>query len=246
MSEFYNDIAKNLPVVIEKYTTGAVILAAGNSTRMGGINKQTEVLAGKPVLAHTLLAYQRCPLIREIVVVTRPKDFDRVLAIAKEYHIGKLKKITAGGTTRQESAMKGVEKLSAAIKFVAVADGARCLTTPAQIAKVCMKAYRYKAASAAHKVADSMKRATPTGAVTETVDREHLWAVQTPQIFHMALYHAAALHAKRTGFEATDDNGLIEHMGYRVHLVECGYENLKITTADDLTTAEAILQYREK
>ncbi len=245
MSEFYKDIAENLPLALEKYTTGAVILAAGNSTRMGGVNKQAEVLAGKPVLAHTLLAYQKCPLIREIVVVTRPQDFENVLALAKEYGIRKLKKITAGGATRQESAKKGVNKLSAGMKFVAIADGARCLIKPEQITKVCMKAYQKKAASAAHKVADSMKRATPSGAVKETVDRENLWAVQTPQIFHTALYHAAVYNAERKGFTATDDNGLIEHLGFRVHLVECGNENMKITTKEDLALAEAILLYRE-
>ena len=227
--------------------TGAVILAAGNSTRMGkNINKQLEILNGKPVLAHTLLAYQACPLIHEIVVVTRPIDFEAVLAIAKQYKITKLKRITAGGETRQDSAMCGVDKLGAEIKYIAIADGARCLTTPTQITKVCLKAYRHKAASAAHAVADTVKRTSPSGFITETVDRSHLWAVQTPQIFHTALYHAAIYNAKRTGFNATDDNALIEHLGYRVRLVECGNENLKITTKEDLALAEAILQYREK
>lgn len=242
----YREFAASLAEAAEKYKTGAVILAAGNSTRMGGINKQLQVLAGKPVLAHTLLAYQKCPLISEIVVVTRPQDFDIVLEIAKTYRIRKLKKITAGGSTRQESAKKGVNKLSEEIRYVAIADGARCLSTPERIARVCLKAYRHKAASAAHKVADTMKRATPTGAVTETVDRENLWAVQTPQVFHMALYHAAAYNAERTGFVATDDNSLVENLGYRVRLVECGYDNLKITTEEDLAIAEAILAYREK
>ena len=227
--------------------TGAVILAAGNSTRMGGkINKQLYELCGKPVLAHTLLAYQKCPLIKEIVVVTRPTEFDEVFEIAKKYGIKKLKRITAGGATRQESAKNGLNKLSEEIQYVAIADGARCLTTPWQIAHVCLKAYRHKAASAAHAVADSMKRSTPSGFVTETVDREHLWAVQTPQIFHKALYHAAVFNAERTGFTATDDNALIEHLGYRIRLVECGYENLKITTKEDLSLAEAILLQREK
>lgn len=242
----YREFVASLADAAKKYTTGAVILAAGNSTRMGGVNKQTEVLAGKPVLAHTLLAYQKCPLIREIVVVTRPQDFNKVLEIAKTYRIRKLKKITAGGATRQESSKKGVNKLSADIRYVAIADGARCLITPDGIARVCLKAYKHKAASAAHKVADTMKRATPTGAVTETVDRENLWAVQTPQVFHTALYHAAVFHAERTGFSGTDDNSLVEHLGYRSRLVECGYDNLKITTGDDLAIAEAILAYREK
>ena len=230
-----------------KHPTGAVLLAAGNSTRMGGsINKQLYPLNGMPVLAHTLLAYQRCPLIREIVVVTRPQDFEAVFEIAKTYGIKKLKKITAGGKTRQESSKRGVDKLSADVEYVAIADGARCLTTPEQIAKVCLKAYRYKAASAAHAATDSFKRATPSGIITQPVDRTHLWAVQTPQIFHTALYHAAYEAAARDGAEVTDDNGLVERLGYRIRLVECGFENMKITTPEDLKFAEAILQYREK
>ena len=246
MSKILKSIASTLAQTATSYT-GAVILAAGNSTRMGGkINKQLYELCGKPVLAHTLLAYQKCPLIKEIVVVTRPQDFQAVLDIAKTYGISKLKKITSGGDTRQASAKRGVDKLSEEIKYVAIADGARCLTTPLQIASVCMKAYRHKAASAAHAVADTMKRATPSGFVKETVDREHLWAVQTPQIFHTALYNAALFNAQRTGFTATDDNALIEHLGYRIRLVECGAENLKITTKEDLALAEAILSQREK
>ncbi|MBQ8432272.1 MAG: 2-C-methyl-D-erythritol 4-phosphate cytidylyltransferase [Clostridia bacterium] len=229
------------------HPTGAVILAAGNSTRMGGsINKQLYPLNGIPVLAHTLIAYQRCPLIREIVVVTRPQDFDAVLEIAKAHGIKKLKKITAGGKTRQESSKRGVDKLSEGMEFVAIADGARCLITPEQIAKVCLKAYRHKAASAAHAATDSFKRSSPSGIILETVDRNHLWAVQTPQIFHTALYHAAYIAAQRDGAEVTDDNGLVERLGYRIRLVECGMENMKITTPDDLKLAEAILQYREK
>ena len=246
MNEKVKSIAEKLVETATNYT-GAVILAAGNSTRMGGkINKQLFELNGIPVLAHTLMSYQKCPLIREIVVVTRPQDFNEVFEIAKKYGIKKLRKITAGGATRQESAKNGVNKLSEEIKYVAIADGARCLTTPLQISHVCLKAYRHKAASAAHAVADSMKRSTPSGFVTETVDREHLWAVQTPQIFHKALYQAAIFNAERTGFTATDDNALIEHLGYRIRLVECGYETLKITTKEDLALAEAILLHREK
>lgn len=246
MKTNYREMAETLIETAKKHATGAIILAAGNSTRMGGgINKQTYKLNGKPVLAHTLLAYQKCLLIREIVVVTRPQDFEEVLAIAKKYCITKLKSITAGGSTRQESSLKGVNKLSESIQYVAIADGARCLTTSEQIAKVCLKAYRHKAASAAHAISDSVKRTTPTGAVTETVDRTNLWAVQTPQVFHTALYHAAAYHAQRKGLSVTDDNALIEHLGYTVRMVECGYVNMKITTREDLAIAEAILKHRE-
>lgn len=228
----------------KKNRTAAIILAAGNSTRMGGINKQLEPLCGIPVLAHTLMAYQQCALIREIVVVTRPQDFDAVYALRNTYGIKKLKHIVAGGATRQDSAKNGMSKLSDDIRYVAIADGARCLTRPEQIAKVCLRAYRHHAASAAHLVSDTVKRTDSLGMTKETLDRKNLWLAQTPQVFHHSLYVAALARAQKDGFTSTDDNALIEHLGYKVRMVECGRENLKITTPDDLHLAEALLEYR--
>ncbi|MBQ9806694.1 MAG: 2-C-methyl-D-erythritol 4-phosphate cytidylyltransferase [Clostridia bacterium] len=226
--------------------TAAVILAAGSSTRMGKMNKQLCEVNGKPVLAHTLLAYQQCPLIAEIVVVTKPEEFDTVYQMRKQYGITKLCRLVGGGSTRQESAKRGVDKLSADVKYVAIADGARCLITPAQITKVCLMAYRTKAACAAHLISDTVKRATVLGNVTETVDRTGLWQVQTPQVFHTALYQAALSRAETDHFTVTDDASLIEHLGYRVRLVECGRANIKITTPDDLPIAKAILEARAR
>jgi 2-C-methyl-D-erythritol 4-phosphate cytidylyltransferase len=238
-------LAQMVARTARKYRTGAIILAAGNSTRMGGkINKQLEPVCNIPVLAHTLMAYQRCKLIEEIVVVTRPQDFEAVLEIAKQYGISKLRHIAAGGSTRQESAKNGMNKLSPVIRYVAIADGARCLITPQQIAKVCLRAYRYQAASAAHQISDTVKRTNAVGMVKETVDRNNLWQAQTPQIFHASLYTAALIRAEDDGFKVTDDNSLIEHLGYQVRMVECGRENIKITTKEDLPMAEAILSYR--
>ncbi len=224
--------------------TAAVILAAGASTRMGKIDKQLYSIGGKPILAHTLLAYEKCPLIREIVVVTKPENFDAVLEMSKKYHIKKLKQLVIGGATRQESARRGVEKLSAKVKYVAIADGARCMITPAQITKVCLTAYRSKAACAGHLISDTVKRATIIGNVQETIDRTGLWQVQTPQVFHTALYHAALVKAEKDNFTVTDDASLIEHLGYQVRLVECGSSNLKVTFPEDLPLATAIYQYR--
>ena len=226
--------------------TSAVILAAGTSTRMGNQNKQFCILNGKPVLAHTLLAYEKCPLIREIIVVARPCDFEKIAKIKKKYGITKLTDLVIGGETRQESARLGMEKLCPDARFVAIADGARCLTTPAQITKVCLCAYRQMAACAAHKVTDTLKRATVLGNVLESVDRENLWQMQTPQVFHTALYQAALVKAKDENITVTDDASLIQVLGYRVHLVECGLGNIKITVPEDLNMAKAILDYRTK
>lgn len=240
------DFPKLFQKAVSGKDTAAIILAAGSSTRMGsGINKQFQLINGIPVLAHTLLAYQRCILIREIIVVAQPKDFDAIYKISQAYQIKKLRHIIAGGATRQESAARGFSKLSGNIRFVAIADGARCLTTPEQITKICLRAYRHKAASAGHMISDTVKRTNSLGGIQETVDRTGLWQAQTPQVFHTSLYNAALHHAAAESFEATDDNSLVEKLGYRIQMVECGIENLKITTLDDLILADAIIQYRE-
>lgn len=238
--------AETLLRAAQRNYTAAIVLAAGNSTRMGGINKQLEPLCDVPVLAHTLMAYQNCILIREIVVVTRPCDFEAVYELRNRYGIKKMTHIVAGGATRQESAANGMSRLSDRVRYVAIADGARCLTTPEQIIQVCLRAYRFHAASAGHRISDTVKRTTTGGMTHETIDRKNLWQAQTPQVFHHSLYIAALARAQSDGFQVTDDNSLIEHLGYRVRMVECGNENIKITTRDDLSLAEAILQHRSK
>ncbi len=227
--------------------TAAVVLAAGDSKRMGNVNKLFYRINGVPVLAHTLIAYQKCPLIREIVVVAKPEDFSRIQDLKRKYGISKMTHLVAGGETRQESAKKGVEKLSDNVKYVAIADGARCLTTPTQITKVCLSAYRQMASCAAHKVTDTVKRATVLHNTTETIDRKDLWEMQTPQVFHTSIYKAAMLRAEENKLvEYTDDATLIESIGYRVHLIECGIGNIKITTIEDIPLAEAVLDYRAR
>ena len=225
-------------------STAAIILAAGDSKRMGTINKLFYRINGVPVLAHTLIAYQKCPLIREIVVVAKTEDFSKIQDLKQKYGITKLTKMAVGGQTRQESAKNGVEKLGDEVKFFAIADGARCLTTPTQITKVCLSAYRQMAACAAHKVTDTVKRATVLHNTTETVARDNLWEMQTPRVFSASLYKAAMLKAQDENFAATDDATLVEKLGYRVHLIECGIGNVKITTIEDIPLAEAVLNYR--
>ena len=229
-----------------KNATAAVILAAGNSTRMGkSQSKQFMKINGIPVLARTLLAYQKCDLIRQIVVVARPSDFEQILAMRKHYHIDKLTKLVPGGATRQDSARRGVTNVDSKMRYVAIADGARCLVTPEQITRVCLRAYEFKAESAGHQICSTVKRTSVLGSVKETVDRDNLWVAQTPQVFHSALYHAALSKSVSDGFTATDDNALIEHLGYQVKMVECGRENIKITKPEDIAFATAIAASRE-
>ena len=231
----------------EKNRTTALILAAGNSSRMKlQGSKQFLPVDGTPVLARTLLSFQKARVIRDIIVAAREEDFEAVKQIKADYGISKLKKLVVGGETRQQSAKNAFAKVGSETRFVAIADGARCLITPQEIDNVCMEAYRNNAASAACRVVDTVKRASVLGNVRETVDRDGLWMVQTPQVFQVSLYAAALARAEADGFEATDDNSLIEHLGFQIRLVECNRWNIKITTPDDLILAEAVLTARKK
>lgn len=228
--------------------TSAIIAAGGSSSRMenaDGVTKQHMTLDGFPVIVHTLLAFEKCELINEIVVVAREDEMPRYNEYKKRYGISKLARTVSGGSSRQESVLRGFEAISSKSKFVAIHDGARCLVTPEIIEKVCREAYRYKAAIAATAVRDTVKLADKKGFISETVDRNLVWLAQTPQVISVPLYTAAAYNANQQGFEATDDAMLVENLENPVHLVECGRENIKITTPDDLTLAEHILKTRQ-
>lgn len=245
MGELTHQTANLLLASNPKNRTAALILAAGSSTRMGGkTSKLFLTLDGIPVLAHTLLAYQRSPLITEIIIAARESDVDAVVAICNTYHITKLTAVVIGGANRQESALRAFSVIGSEIRYVAIGDGARCLITPTEIEMVCGEAYRKKAASAGTRITGTVKRTTRSGAVLETLDRSTIWEAQTPQVFHIALYAAAQNRAATDGFVATDDNALVERLGYRVQMVECRKDNIKLTTPDDLALAESILRLR--
>ena len=131
-------------------------------------------------------------------------------------------------------------------KYVAISDGARCLVTPTIINSVCRSAYKYRAATAAHRSTDTVKIADKKGFIDSTADRDIVWLAQTPQVFKTKLYRAAAYTALKKGFKATDDNSLVENVGHAVRLVECGAQNIKITTREDVAIAEGILLDRQK
>ena len=176
--------------------------------------------------------------------LTAKIDVEYFKSIAEEYGIRKLSAVVKGGQSRQESVRLGLAQVSKKTKFVAIADGARCLITPQQIEQVCREAYKTKAASAATPVTDTVKRADKYRRIIETQDRENLWLAQTPQVFDYTLYHAAAYYALEKQFYATDDNSLVEFINHPVKLIDCGRENIKITTPVDLIFAEAILRNR--
>ncbi|MBQ8235437.1 MAG: 2-C-methyl-D-erythritol 4-phosphate cytidylyltransferase [Clostridia bacterium] len=226
----------------------AMILAGGSSTRMGGISKQQYRLLGVPVAVHTLRAFERCKQCAEIIIVSKADECTLYEQYAKEYGLTKIKCVLPGGSTRQESAFLGLKGVSADSDFIAIHDAARCLITPEQITNVFLTAMRTDCATAACPATDTVKFVSSKGK-TETdgqPERSKLWNMQTPQIFYTDLYRAAAYTAREDGFAATDDCSLLEHVGFGCTVVDCGRENIKITTPVDLLLAEAILKEREK
>lgn len=227
--------------------TSAIIVAGGRSTRMGGeLLKQHRKVGGMPVVVRTLKAFEACELIDDIVVVTLPGETALYEGYRDTYSLSKLHAIVAGGATRQESVLCGFEAISPRSEFVAIHDAARCLVTLDMIEAVCLTAYKTRAATAATAVTDTVKLADKRGCIAETADRDIVWLAQTPQVFNVTLYRAAAYTAREAGFVATDDNSLVERIQNPVKLVECGRENIKITTPDDIALAEEILAARRR
>ncbi len=226
--------------------TAAVILAGGNSTRMGeGVSKQQLLLLGKPVIVHTLLAFQNCADISEMVLVAKEDELPLYADYKETYGLSKLSAIVAGGETRQASAKNGFLAVSEQTQYVAIHDGARCLVTSEEISAVSAAAYRYGAATAAIKATETVKL-EKDGFIDETLDREHIYLARTPQMFGTDIYCAALAVSECDGVAVTDDCSLAEHIEYPVKLVPCSVNNIKITTPEDILHATAVLQSREE
>lgn len=222
----------------------AVIVAAGNSTRMGGVNKQFLFVDGVPVLIRTLSVFERCPLIREIVVAARETDIPDMYAMIREYGLTKVKEIVKGGDTRQESVTAAIERTAEECDFLAIHDGARPLVTERVLEDTLEAAFCFHAAATGTRVKDTIKVAED-GIIRATPDRARLWAVQTPQIFRKETY-LSALQTVPNSRDFTDDCKLMEEYGQEVRMVEGDYENIKITTPVDIILAEAIIKAREE
>ena len=182
--------------------TTAIILAAGSGKRMESeVPKQFIMLEGIPVLAHTLLAFQKCKYIDEIIVVTKNEDSAFVRSIAEEYKIKKFTHTVCGGDERFDSVINGMTAVGEKTGFVAIHDSARCLITPSQIAEVVSAAYAYNAATAGSPVKDTVKKVSPDGFILETPERSQMWNAATPQVFRAPMYRAAAMMVKKAGLE---------------------------------------------
>lgn len=225
-------------------TVCAVVVAAGSSSRMGGsVPKQLMELCGKPVLFHTLSAFEKTPEVETVVVVCREEDMARIKEITENF--SKIKALVPGGKTRQASVAAGVEA-AGECGFVAIHDGARPLITPEEIRQVVADAKIWGASTLAAPVTDTIKTAGEQELVEETLDRSILRAVQTPQVFRKDEYVRAMEAAKAAGKDFTDDCQLMEFSGKPVHLCPGKRSNLKLTTPENFLFARGILMEREE
>ena len=235
MNRIFSAIRKVLPV----RACGAVIVAAGSASRMGGIDKVMAPLAGKPMIVHTVEQFQQCALIREIVIVTREDLVEEIRLLCGEFD--KVQAVVVGGSSRQKSVDAGLQALSKSVKLAAVHDGARPLVSQDVIEKTVHAANIYEAAAPAVPVKDTIKT-VESSLVTSTPDRSKLFAVQTPQVFDLDLLRAALKKAENDGAEVTDDCSAVERMGMSVKIVTGDERNMKVTTPMDLRIAEMFME----
>ena len=224
----------------------ALVAAAGGSTRMDGVNKQLHPLDGVPVLVRTLASFQVAGSVDEIIVAAREEDILEISQLCRIYGLTKCTKVIRGGENRVHSVLLAALEASPGTELLAVHDGARPLVTPELIDRVVTAAARCSAAAPAVALKDTVKSVREDGGVEETLDRDRLRAVQTPQVFEASLLKAALQSALEQDAPVTDDASAVERLGKVVFLVEGEEENLKITTPMDLILAEAILKAREE
>ena len=235
ISKFTKPVRKLLPL----RRCGAVIVAAGSASRMGGIDKVMATLKGEPMILHTVRAFQSCDAIAEIVVVTRP---DLILPITRlTSGFDKVTTVVAGGSSRQESVSLGMNALSDKCELAAIQDGARPLVTWQLIDRVVRAAHAHNAAIPVIPVKDTIKVCN-SALVVSTPDRSTLRAVQTPQVFDFDLLRGALKKAAEDGAEVTDDCSAVERLGMTVKTVEGDERNLKVTTPLDLKLAEMLME----
>ena len=221
--------------------TTAIIVAAGKSERMGaGTDKAFLSLVNKPVVAWSLLAFERCPEIDRIVLVVRKDQLVASKAVCQMFGISKLQAIVAGGARRQDSIQAGLDACDIDTRYVVTHDGARPCVTSDLIGEVVKAVKRSPAVTVGRKVTDTIKRVEKGSTVSATEDRDKLWAVQTPQAFQVKVIKAAYKALGKQ--DVTDDCQAVELTGETVKILESRLPNFKITTVEDLQIAGALLK----
>ena len=223
----------------------AIIVAAGKSERMGaGTDKAFLNLGPKPVVAWSLLAFERCGDVDQIVLVVRKDQLIAAKALSRMFGISKLRSIVPGGKERQDSVLAGMKEMDSDTRIVVVHDGARPCVTPETISEVVKVARRSGACVVGRRIFDTVKYVEKGTTVTRTEDRTKLWAVQTPQAFQTSILRRAYAELAKSGASVTDDASAVEAIGEPVKIYESNQPNLKITTVDDLQMAAAVVLKR--
>ena len=218
----------------------AIILAAGSGSRMKmDITKQKILVADESILRRTVRIFNECNDVDSIIVVVRSDELD--FAKTQLSSFDKVIKITEGGSTRAESAKLGFSFVEKSADYVSIHDCARCFVTSDMISKVIQDAKKYGAATASCRVTDTVKRIGNDGKISETLSRNSLVLVQTPQVFRVDLYKNALDMVDILNTELTDDNMLLENIGIRPHCTDTGKNNIKITTQEDFVFARFLL-----
>ena len=221
----------------------AIIVAAGSSERMG-FDKLLALLGDKPVLAHTLDAFERTKCVDEIILVTRAERVEEFEELVRQSDFKKIYHVVPGGKRRQDSVRAGLGKVAPDARFLAIHDAARPLVTPEQIERVFALAQQHGAAALAAPITDTIKRVDENRFVSEGVSRDNLYAMETPQIFRRDLLERAYAAVAANQLSVTDEVSAVEHLGEKVLLVPNEDWNVKITYPRDLFLAQAALGRR--
>jgi 2-C-methyl-D-erythritol 4-phosphate cytidylyltransferase len=223
-----------------------LIPAAGMGKRMGkALAKQFLPLGDKPMLAHTLLAFQRASEVDEIIPILSQEDIEICLRdIIECFHITKVKTLVVGGKERQDSVSNGLHKLEKDAVVVMVHDGVRPFVTAEMIRDSVEHAKKGECVAVGVPIKDTIKEVNDKGIVRSTLERSRLWAIQTPQAFPVRILKHAYEEALSKRLYGTDDATLVERAGGSVRIIMGSYENIKITTPEDLMVAEEILKRR--
>lgn len=220
----------------------AVVVAAGCGNRMEHrVPKQYLKIQGKPLFIYCLETFEHCKAISEVILVVQQDDVEKTGTILSEWGIHKVKCVVEGGRERQKSVRRGLEALSPCIEIVLVHDGVRPFVALDRIEAVIDQAKKYGAAVLAIPVTDTIKE-VKNGSVIQTLRRDALWSVQTPQGFRVDWLRQAYDKADRDKFVGTDDASLVERLGYPVRIIPGIERNIKITSLQDLSIAEWIVK----
>lgn len=220
---------------------GVAVVAAGESRRMGGIDKLFAPVGGKPLLAHCLKTFDESPSVHRISIATSSRSVGAVLELVKRYRLNKVASVVEGGIRRQDSVLNALRELQGS-SIILVHDGARPFVDQGMIERAIRATIESNAATAAVPVKDTIKVANADMSVRETPSRDTLWAAQTPQGF---AYNLILDTHSRILQDATDDAAMVEAVGHPVKLFMGSYDNIKVTTPEDLYIAEAIFRSRQ-